>query len=265
MASTTQLPEHLAIGPLKIEIHPTRKDAGIAAAQATATALRKLAALYSSIAVIFATGASQLETLEALTSIPDLPWPSIQGFHLDEYVGLSPDHRASFRRYLKERLTGRVTLKSFLEVDGNAPDLAAFCREYATKLRLAAPQICLLGIGENGHLAFNDPPVADFKDPLDVKVVDLDQTCRAQQAAEGWFGSIEEVPAQAITVTIPALLRVPRLIVSVPGPRKAEIIRRTLAEPVATACPATILRTHPNATLYLDTDSAALIDRALLR
>lgn len=265
MASTTQSPQHLSIGPLKIEIHSTPKDAGIAAARATATALRKLAALYSSIPVIFATGASQLETLEALTCIRDLPWQNVQGFHLDEYVGLSPDHPASFRRYLKERLTSKVALKSLLEVDGNAPDLGAFCRDYATQLRLAAPQLCLLGIGENGHLAFNDPPVAEFKDPLDVKVVDLDQTCRAQQAAEGWFGSIDAVPAQAITVTIPALLRVPRLIVSVPGPRKAEIIRRTLAEPVATACPATILRTHPNATLYLDTDSAALIDRALLR
>ena len=123
------------------------------------------------------------------------------------------------------------------------------------------PQLCLLGIGENGHLAFNDPGLADFNDPEDMKIVALDGECKQQQVAEGWFKSINEVPSQAITLTIPALLRVPKLIVSVPGSRKAKIIDRTLREPISTACPATILRTHPDATVYLDEESAAELDR----
>jgi glucosamine-6-phosphate deaminase len=134
------------------------------------------------------------------------------------------------------------------------------CLYYAEKLRSSNPQLCLLGIGENGHLAFNDPALADFSDPLDVKVVHLDSMCRQQQAAEGWFNTPEDVPEYAITLTIPTLLRVPKLIVSVPGSRKAKIMRRTLEEAISTACPATILRTHPDVTVYLDKDSAAQLD-----
>ncbi|MHB1023934.1 MAG: 6-phosphogluconolactonase, partial [Acidobacteriaceae bacterium] len=170
------------------------------------------------------------------------------------------DHPASFRGYLRKRLTSRVALKEFNEIDGSVSDLDQLCRDYMNKLRLANPQLCLLGIGENGHLAFNDPPVADFNDPLDVKLVELDAECRQQQLAEGWFKSLEEIPNRAVTLTIPALLRVPRLIVSVPGPRKAKIVRRALVESISTDCPATILRTHPNATLYLDAESSAQIE-----
>ena len=148
-------------------------------------------------------------------------------------------------------------MKEFFEIDGTAPDPGKACKEYAALLRAANPQLCLLGIGENGHLAFNDPGVADFDDPLDVKVVRLDSVCRQQQAAEGWFRSLEDVPERAMTVTIPALFRVPKLIASVPGPRKAGIIRRTLEDSISTACPATLLRTHPNATVYLDRESSA--------
>jgi glucosamine-6-phosphate deaminase len=175
---------------------------------------------------------------------------------MDEYVGISANHPASFRGYLRERLTGKVPMKEFFEIDGSAPDPELTGREYAERLRSAGPQLCLLGIGENGHLAFNDPLVADFADPLDVKTVQLDEACRRQQVAEGWFGRVEEVPQYAITLTIPALFRVPKLIVSVPGKRKAEIVRRVLEEPVSTRCPATILRTHPDATVYLDLESA---------
>ena len=151
-------------------------------------------------------------------------------------------------------------MKEFYEIDGNAQDPDLTCKEYARKLRLAHPQLCLLGIGENGHLAFNDPAEADFNDPLDVKIVHLDEVCRRQQAAEGWFNSFGEVPERAITLTIPALFRVPKLIVSVPGRRKAQVVRRTLKDMISTACPATLLRTHPDATIYLDTESAAEID-----
>ncbi len=242
---------------LNMEVYPTREAAGAAAAKAAARAIEELAEKSEEISVIFATGASQIDMLRALTEIPGLPWERLRGFHMDEYIGISPDHPASFRRYLRERLMDRVRMLEFSEVNGNAPDPKRECEKYAAKLRAANPQLCLLGIGENGHLAFNDPDVADFNDPLDVKVVQLDDVCRKQQAAEGWFNSIQEVPAEAMTLTIPALFRVPKLILSVPGPRKAKIVRRTVDEPISTACPATILRTHPDATVYLDKEAAA--------
>jgi glucosamine-6-phosphate deaminase len=253
--------QRLQIESLKIEIYASRKEAGAAAAEAAAAELRRLAGKDENIGVIFATGASQLETLRALIKISGLPWDRIRGFHMDEYIGIGADYTASFRNYMRQELTERVPMHSFYEVDGNAGDPAKFCREYAKALLSENPQLCLLGIGENGHLAFNDPEVADFNDPEDMKIVALDGECKQQQVAEGWFKSINEVPSQAITLTIPALLRVPKLIVSVPGLRKAKIVHRTLREPISTACPATILRTHPDATVYLDEESAAELDR----
>jgi glucosamine-6-phosphate deaminase len=152
-------------------------------------------------------------------------------------------------------------MRRFYDVDGNAQDPEKACEDYADALRAAHPQLCLLGIGENGHLAFNDPGVADFNDPCDMKIVALDDECKQQQVAEGWFDSIAEVPAQAMTLTIPALLRVPKLIVSVPGLRKAKIVNRTLHEAISTACPATILRKHLDATVYLDEESASELQK----
>jgi glucosamine-6-phosphate deaminase len=154
-------------------------------------------------------------------------------------------------------------MKEFFEIDGTAPNPEQTCRDYAAKLQSVNPQLCLLGIGENGHLAFNDPGEADFNDPLDMKIVHLDTACRKQQTAEGWFANFEDVPERAITLTIPTLFRVPRLILSVPGSRKAAIIRRTLVDPISTDCPATLLRTHPNATLYLDPESAAELENGM--
>jgi glucosamine-6-phosphate deaminase len=248
--------EYFQVGSLRVEVHPSSHAAGAAAARAAADALVKLAKTHDSIGVIFATGASQMETLRELTGAADLPWNKIRGFHMDEYVGIGAEHPASFRRYLRERLTEKVEMRAFLEIDGSTEDPERTGREYADRIRSADPQLCLLGIGENGHLAFNDPPIADFADPQDVKVVELDAACRQQQTAEGWFGSAEQVPQYAITLTIPALFRVPRLIVSVPGRRKAQIVRRAFTEPISTRCPATIVRTHPDATGYLDLESA---------
>jgi len=253
-------PNRFQIDRLNVEVHPDRESAGRAAAQDVAEYLRRLGSAYDSTGVIFATGASQLDTLRALVATPDIPWDKIVGFHLDEYVDLDENHPASFRRYLRENLTSRVRMRQFFEIDGSAPDHDSVCLEYAERLRASAPRLCLLGVGENGHLAFNEPAEADFHDPADVKIVRLDATCRQQQTAEGWFGSIEEVPAQAITVTIPALFRVPRLILTIPGKRKAHIVKRTFTEPISTQCPATLLRTHPDATVYLDLDSAAELD-----
>jgi glucosamine-6-phosphate deaminase len=251
------------IGRLRVEVHPSSKSAGMAAASAAAAILRELEETREAIGVIFATGASQLETLDALTEIHDLPWHRVRGFHMDEYVGIPADHPASFRRYLREKLTEKVSLEDFCEIDGDGAEPEQVCREYANRLRAANPQLCLLGIGENGHLAFNDPPVADFSDPTDAKVVHLDAVCRQQQVAEGWFPNSDDVPESAITLTIPTLLRVPKLVVSVPGRRKATIVRRALEEPISTECPATVLRTHPDVMLFLDSESAAELNGQL--
>jgi len=245
------------LGTLAVEVYEDRKALGQAAADVAANRLRDLTRQHESVAVIFATGESQLATLRALSAIPDVSWNQIVGFRMDEYVGLSDDHPASFRRYLRENLTSRVQLRHLYEIDGSEANAQKTCQEYAELVRAHRPPLCLLGIGENGHLAFNDPAEARFDDPVDVKVVSLDRVCRQQQVNEGWFSHLAEVPTKAITLTIPALFRVPQLILSIPGPRKAQIVRRTLNDPISTACPATILRRHLNATLFLDTDSAA--------
>lgn len=260
MTVETLGPRNFQAGKLKVEIYRDSKAAGLAAAEAAGRAFGDLAKQRDSFAVIFATGASQIDTLAALTAMQDLPWDKISGFHMDEYVGVPIEHPASFRGYLRERLTSKVRMRAFHEIDGTAPDPEEVGRQYGELLRAAAPEVCLLGIGENGHLAFNDPDVADFSDPLDVKTIVLDPVCRQQQAAEGWFPSVEDVAKSAITLTIPALMRVPKLIVSVPGSRKAAIVRRTVEEAISTACPATILRQHPDATVYLDAKSASELD-----
>jgi glucosamine-6-phosphate deaminase len=262
MESVTAL-HRFQVENLKIEIYPDGEALGEAAAQDAAEALKQLGQSSDEFGVIFATGASQLNTLHTLTALPGLPWSKIRGFHMDEYIGMAPENRASFRRYLRENLSGKVSMKEFSEIDGTASDIAALCSAYQTKLRAANPQLCLLGIGENGHIAFNDPAEADFVDPVDLKVVQLDEPCRQQQFAEGWFETFNDVPTQAITVTIPALFRVPKLILSVPGTRKAEIVRSILTEPISTEYPATIMRRHPNATLYLDAESAEQIQDML--
>jgi glucosamine-6-phosphate deaminase len=246
----------LVVEKLRVEIHPDRTEAANAAALAAAQTVNLAIQNAALTGVIFATGASQLELLDQLTQLPGIPWQKVIGFHLDEYVGISKDHRASFRHYLEENLCQRVPMRNFHEIDGSAPDLEKVCRDYAELLRHCPPALCLLGIGENGHLAFNEPAEADFQDPVDVKIVELDAVCRQQQVAEGWFDHLGQVPQRAITLTIPAIFRIPQLIVSVPGSRKASIVRQTLSEPISTACPATILREHPNTTVYLDEESA---------
>ncbi|MGB7266449.1 MAG: glucosamine-6-phosphate deaminase [Terracidiphilus sp.] len=248
------------IDSLNVEVHPDSKSSGCAAAKAASQVINNQSKGQDRISVVFATGASQLDMLDALVKQRDIAWTKIAGFHLDEYVSIDEKHPASFRRYLREHLTKRVSLCEFNEIDGNAPDLERFCAAYAKRLKESDPQLCLLGIGENGHLAFNDPGEADFDDPRDMKVVHLDFACREQQAAEGWFGSWEEVPDRALTLTIPTIMRIPKLILTVPGERKAQIVKRTLREAVSENCPATILRTHPDATLFLDAESAAELE-----
>lgn len=254
---------HIEAGTLKLQVFANRKDAGEAAARDAANALKDQGRSGLEIGVIFATGESQLEMLRALATLPGVPWEKVTGYHLDEYVGIDKGHYASFRRYLRENLTQRVPIRKFFEIDGDAPDRDRVQYDYVKRLADADPQLCLLGIGENGHLAFNDPAEADFHDPRAMKIVTLDSECRQQQLAEGWFENFEDVPEQAMTLTIPTIMRVRKLIVSIPGHRKARSVRRTLLDPISTACPATILRTHPDVTLYLDDESAAELDGVL--
>ncbi|MDQ2776790.1 MAG: glucosamine-6-phosphate deaminase [Acidobacteriota bacterium] len=242
-------------GTLRIHSFATASEMGFAAATHVADRIRSLAQQTEVVPVVFATGASQLETLRALTVLPGIPWNQVIGFHMDEYIGLSAQHPASFRRYLREELVQRVSMREFHEIDGEASDPEDFCKEYTELLNSRQLKLCLAGIGENGHLAFNDPPEADFNDPKDVKIVLLDQACRRQQVNEGWFSSLREVPVNAITMTIPALLRIPELVLSVPGERKRSILQRTLTESITTACPATVLRMHANTHLYVDAES----------
>jgi glucosamine-6-phosphate deaminase len=250
-------PIRFQVDLLKFEVYESREAAGSAAAFAAAEAMRAGVMQSGDLGVIFATGASQLAMLRALTGVEDVPWKHIVGFHMDEYENLSADHSASFRRYLRDELLQKVPIKEFHEIDGSSSDVDSFCGEYAAKLRAANPRLCLLGIGENGHLAFNDPFLCSFDDPVDVRLVSLDAACREQQVAEGWFATVENVPARAITLTIPPLIRTPKLIVSVPGIRKAHIVRRVIEESMSNACPATLLKTHRDATVYLDDESSS--------
>ena len=257
METMNRKPRQGHIGNLELKIYPDAKAAAAELAHTVANVIIELAKRVENSAMIFATGVSQLEVLSALTAIPGLPWNRISGFHLDEYLGLPADHPASFRHYLRQHLTQIVQMRHFYEIDGTAADPASECLRYGDYLHACPPQLCLLGIGENGHLAFNDPEEANFEDPEDVKIVELDAISRRQQLNEGWFHTLAEVPERALTLTIPAIMRVPRLIVSAPGRRKAHIVKRMLEDPISTRCPATILRNHPSVTVYLDEDAAA--------
>ncbi|HEV2642549.1 MAG TPA: 6-phosphogluconolactonase, partial [Candidatus Elarobacter sp.] len=185
--------------------------------------------------VMLATGNSQLDFLRQLVAMPDIPWGSVRAFHMDEYVGLAPSHSASFQRYMRERVAALVPFREFHYLSGDAASAVDEAARYESLLRAHPLDLCCAGIGENGHLAFNDPPVADFDDPLDVKIVALEPESRHQQVGEGHFASIDEVPTHAITVTIPALLRARRLLVIVPESRKARPVHDALYGPIATA------------------------------
>jgi glucosamine-6-phosphate deaminase len=233
---------------------------GRAAAQDAVAALREAIAARGAANVMLATGNSQFAFLAALIErADDVAWDRVTAFHMDEYAGLAPSHPASFQRYMRERVAAHLPLRTFHYLQGDAPDPDAEAGRYAELLRAHPLDLCCLGIGENGHLAFNDPPVADFDDPLDVKVVELDRACREQQVGEGHFATVNEVPTHAITVTIPALLRARRVLAIVPETRKAVPVRAALEGPISTTCPASVLRRQSNAALFLDRDSASLL------
>lgn len=251
-----------SVDALRVKVFENRAAMGRAAALDTASVLTRRIAAAGRVNVIFAAAPSQDELLRELIVAEGIDWSKVAAFHMDEYLGITPDHPASFRRYLREHLFDRVAIPAehlhLIPAEQSERPLR-ICLDYEDTLRADPVDLVCAGIGENGHLAFNDPPVADFADPLAVKVVRLDETCRAQQVNDGGFLTLDDVPRHAYTLTIPALLAAPALTVVVPGPRKAEAVRRTLGEPMAEACPATALRRHVGAVLYLDRESAALV------
>jgi len=246
------------IDRLRVEVHQDTAALARSAADQAAAVLVKAVEESGAASAMFATGNSQLAFVDALVEgTPGVPWDRVVVFHMDEYVGVGPDHPAGFRRWIRERIVDRARPQTAYLMDGLA-DPAAECARYTGWLRAHPLDLCCLGIGENGHLAFNDPP-ADFADPLDVKVVGLDRACRQQQVGEGHFPSIDDVPTDALTVTVPALLRAGAVIAVVPELRKAEPVRAAVLGPVSEACPASALRTAGNATLHLDRGSASAL------
>jgi glucosamine-6-phosphate deaminase len=247
------------IEKLKVFVYEDRAQVGAASASAVAQAINARQAAARRVNIVFAAAPSQNEFLARLVADKSVDWTRVHAYHMDEYLGLGPDHRASFRRYLQEHLFGLVDLppeRLHLIPGEQAARPLKTCLAYEDVLREAPTDVVCAGIGENGHLAFNDPPVADFNDPVLMKVVRLDQACRKQQVHDGCFATIDEVPTHAYTLTIPALLSAPIVSVVVPGPLKAEAVLATLKGPIAESCPASALRRHVGAVLYLDRESA---------
>jgi glucosamine-6-phosphate deaminase len=242
---------------VQVQVFPTRAELGGAAAADVAAAIRRRIADRGTVRIVFAAAPSQAETLAALAEQPDIDWGAVTAFHMDEYVDLDAAAPQGFGNWLRRNFFDRVPIGEvrFLGTGGNAATADA----YAELLAAEPIDLVCLGIGVNGHLAFNDPPVADFDDPKLVKEVELDLDCRMQQVDDGCFASIDDVPHRALTLTVPALMHGAQLFCVVPGRSKAAAVRAALEGPLSTACPASALREHPACRLYLDSESAALL------
>lgn len=242
------------IDQLKVEVYENRASLGAAAGAAVAARMKQLLDRQDRIRMIFAAAPSQNEMLAQLVQDRSIDWTRVTAFHMDEYIGLPADAPQAFSRFLRERLFGKVAFREVSVIDPSG-DPQEECRRYTDLLQEAPIDIVCLGIGENGHLAFNDPPVADFRDPASVKIVELDEACRRQQVNDGCFAALPDVPTHAITLTIPTLLAASHLFCVVPGATKRQAVAATLEDPISTACPSTILRTHPDCTLYVDREA----------
>lgn len=241
-------------GRMNVQVLGSRDMMGAAAARDIAEALRRALAIKDNVRMVFAAAPSQSEVLAALASAPDIDWRRVTAFHMDEYIGLAPDAPERFAHWLNRHLFDRVPFQLVHRIVPE-PDPVAAATHYAALLAEAPIDIICLGIGVNGHIAFNDPPVANFTDPLDVKIVTLDDECRQQQVDDDCFPRFEAVPEQAITLTVPRLMRAEKLFCIVPGRLKRDAVRAALYDPISTRCPASILRQHADCTLYLDTES----------
>jgi len=249
--------QHTKIDALPIHIYPTNRELGNAAAVQAVKHIWWAIRERGTANIILATGNSQLTFLAALRRTVKVPWDRVRFFHMDEYVGLDLQHPASFAVFLQRNLFDQIKPLAFYPVPGMALERERACREYEALLRKFPADLCVLGIGENGHLAFNDPPGANFHDPVWVKVVQLAEVSRIQQVGEGHFALINDVPTHAITLTIPALLAAGQILAVVPEARKAKAVCQALRAPISAECPASVLRQAPNAILFLDVHSAA--------
>ena len=244
---------------LVVKIFSTREEMGKKAAEDVSRKINELLSQKPEINMIFAAAPSQNEFLEALIKDHSIPWNKINAFHMDEYIGLDENAPQAFGNFLKDKLFGKVPFKSVHYLNGQAKDLARKCERYTELLHNNPVDIVCLGIGENGHIAFNDPPVADFNDPQTVKIVELEEKSRQQQVHDQCFEDIDLVPKKAFTITIPGLLKADYMFCIVPSKLKAEAVYKTLNDPVSEKCPATILRRKKGAILYLDKESASLL------
>lgn len=249
------------IDKLRFGVFRSRNELGKRAAEGVTEKIKMLLKSRNELRMIFASAPSQIELLENLSVGSDINWSRITAFHMDEYIGLTKDAPQGFGNFLRKYLFEGLGFKQVHYIDPEAADPEAECRRYADLIEAAPIDIICMGIGENGHIAFNDPPVADFADPVSVKVVFLDKECRQQQVNDGCFRSLGNVPLKAITITIPVFMAAASLFVVVPGPTKAAAVSRTLLGPITSSCPASVIRMHPDAMLYLDADSAGLYQR----
>jgi glucosamine-6-phosphate deaminase len=249
--------EIFSVDNLEVRIYSDREVLGKAAAENTAACIQKEMSDREIINMVFASAPSQEEFLKNISTIHHLDWQRIVAFHMDEYLGLPPDSLASFGMFLRERLFNKVQFHKVHYMDSYSIEPEKECARYSTLLQKNSPiEILIMGIGENGHIAFNDPQVSDFDDPKIVKIVQLDQTCKQQQVNDGCFKTLNEVPGLAMTMTIPTLVSGKNIFCIVPGSSKAEAVHHTLTGKIDSDCPASILRKHQNAILYLDKDSA---------
>ncbi|HOJ09836.1 MAG TPA: glucosamine-6-phosphate deaminase [Clostridiales bacterium] len=249
--------KEMQVDKLRVKIYETRQAMGEGAAKEAASKIKELISQKGEVNVIFAAAPSQNEFLASLIEDKGIDWSKINAFHMDEYVGISKDAPQAFSNFLKDRIFSKVSFKSVNYIDVSAKDAEKECERYSNLLKQYPADLVCMGIGENGHIAFNDPPVADFNDKKVVKVVELEQKCRQQQVNDGCFKTIDDVPKYALTLTIPTLMACKYVFCMVPGKTKTEAVTRTVNDEISTACPATILRTHDNAVLYVDKDSGS--------
>jgi glucosamine-6-phosphate deaminase len=264
--TTKNVPTHVSqslrdfeAGTARVLVFDSIASSAAAAASHAANLITDAVRKKGTARIIAATGNSQKAFIDQLVEEKDVPWNRVTLFHMDEYVGISDQHPASFRLWIRTRIEQAVHPNEAHYINGDVADVDTEAERYAKLLLSDEIDVAFVGIGENGHIAFNDPPVADFNDPKTVKCVHLDQACKRQQAGEGHFQNIDAVPDEALTITCPGLFRAKAWVTVVPDERKAEAVKGALEGPISTSCPASIIRTHPNATIFLDRSSASML------
>lgn len=265
LSNSSQFPQPVQtfrVDSLSVRVYHSKTELSRDAATIARDYLQKILDRKGAARVILATGNSQIEFLDTWIEIGGLDWSKITFFHLDEYLGITPNHQASFRRYMLDRVEKRINPAAFHYIKGDALQPLAECDRYTQLLQANPIDLCCLGIGENGHLAFNDPSVVDFNDPHTIKLVKLDAENIQQQVNQGHFPTRESVPKYAFTLTIPSICSAQKIICLAPEKRKAQTVKKMLEEDITTDCPASILRRQEHATLFLDADSASLLSES---